>query len=520
MNFSRLVSKDNQFALLFFVISLIAFFIWGYNYIPSNHLLLFILASIFGLFMAFNIGGNDVANSFGTSVGAKTLTIKQALIIAAVFELSGAIFAGGEVTNTVRSGIVSMSSDSQIPPMAFAIVMMSALLSAGFWLFIATKFGMPVSTTHSIVGGIVGAGMVMGYLFSGGDEALHMIKWEKIGEIVISWFISPLAGGILAYIIFGYIKKRIILPSANLQEDLKKLKYQKKLYKNLYVKELSTKPVKEQIETFKKIVLYDDDNPKTKSDFVLRLEEMRENEKKFDVAFYMRIHIPIVAAVGAIIISTSMLLRGLKNVNLDLDLIEKVWIIFVIATVAYLVSLALINVIKKDNSTKAINRVFGWFQLFTASSFAFSHGANDIANAIGPFAAILDVLKTSTINADSPVPFAAMITFGIALVVGLWFLGKEVITTVGSKLTEIVPTTGFSAELASSFVILVATQMGLPISSTHVLIGAVLGIGIYNKSANWGLLKPIGLAWVITVPVAMIGSGLFFIIIKQLTNLI
>ena len=149
----------------------------------------------------------------------------------------------------------------------------------------------------------------------------------------------------------------------------------------------------------------------------------------------------------------------------------------------------------------------------------FSHGANDIANAVGPFAAILDVLKSGAINSTTVIPTIAMITFGVALVVGLWFLGKEVITTVGTKLTEILPTTGFSAELAASIVILIATKMGLPISSTHVLIGAVLGIGLYNRNANWGMLKPIGLAWIITLPIAMIGSAIGFIIIVNVLGL-
>ena len=214
--------KDNLFALTFFIISVCAFFIWGYNYIPSNHLLLFILASVFGIFMAFNIGGNDVANSFGTSVGAKTLTIKQALIIAAVFELSGAIFAGGEVTSTIRSGIISLGDKSSVPPMAFAGVMMGALFSAGAWLFIATKFGMPVSTTHSIVGGIVGAGITMGMLhFGTWSDTSGLIKWSKVIEIVASWFISPVAGGIIAYMVFGYVKTHIIAPSIELHEKVK-----------------------------------------------------------------------------------------------------------------------------------------------------------------------------------------------------------------------------------------------------------------------------------------------------------
>ncbi len=517
--------KDNLFALIFFIISVFAFFIWGYNYIPSNHLLLFILASVFGIFMAFNIGGNDVANSFGTSVGAKTLTIKQALIIAAVFELSGAIFAGGEVTSTIRSGIISLSDQSLVPPMAFAGVMMGALFSAGAWLFVATKFGMPVSTTHSIVGGIIGAGITMGMIhFGTWSDTAGLIKWSKVLEIVASWFISPVAGGIIAYMVFGYVKTKIITPSVQLHEKVKALKKERKTYKNQYFKELSTKSEAEQLSALRKVAAAaeeDDEDDITntvavRSEYRDQLRRMKKNERSIDVLKYMRMNIPIVAACGAAVVSASLLFKGLKNLKLDFSVAETLWMIFVISICAYLISFAIVNMIKKDNPIKGINRVFGWFQIFTASSFAFSHGANDIANAVGPFAAILDVLKTSSINSSSPVPFIAMATFGVALVVGLWFLGKEVITTVGSKLAHIEPTTGFSAELASSVVILVATHMGLPISSTHVLIGAVLGIGLYNKSANWSLLKPIGLAWVITIPAAMLGSAFCYWILHML----
>jgi PiT family inorganic phosphate transporter len=173
----------------------------------------------------------------------------------------------------------------------------------------------------------------------------------------------------------------------------------------------------------------------------------------------------------------------------------------------------------KNDVNKATMRIFSWFQIFTASAFAFSHGANDIANAIGPFAAILDVLKTGAINAKAPVPMIAMVTFGISLVVGLWFLGREVIQTVGTRLAEILPVTGFAAELGASAVILLATKMGIPVSSTHILIGAVLGIGILNKDANWKLMKPIAMAWVITLPIAAISSAIIFIVLKVIMGL-
>jgi PiT family inorganic phosphate transporter len=173
----------------------------------------------------------------------------------------------------------------------------------------------------------------------------------------------------------------------------------------------------------------------------------------------------------------------------------------------------------KSDAHKSTTRIFAWLQIFTASAFAFSHGANDIANAIGPFAAVLDVLKTGAINSQAPVPLIAMAAFGVSLIVGLWFLGKEVITTVGSRLAEILPVTGFSAELAASLVILLATAFGIPVSSTHILIGAVLGIGILNKDANWKLMRPIALAWIITLPAAGFSSAFFFFVLKTLMGL-
>ena len=486
--------NDNLFAFAIFAITAFGFFVWGYQYIPTHHFLLFSIASIFGIFMAFNIGGNDVANSFGTSVGAKTVTIKQALVIAAVFELSGAIFAGGEVTKTIREGIVSFPQEGT-EPMLFVLIMMSALLSSGIWLFIASKKGLPISTTHSIVGGIVGAGLAMGF--------------------------TTLLGGILSYFIYGYIKSKILIPTRKFTLELKMLKRERKAYKERYLQELKTKPESEQIRILSKIAVLDEDDVENgeRSEYKLAIKAMKEREKEIDTSKAMRKHIPMVAGIGAIIISSMMLFKGLAHLNLDIGFIGTIWIICVIGIVTYLATLAMINVMKKDNAEKSTNRIFSWFQIFTASSFAFSHGANDIANAVGPFAAILDVLKTGSINATAPVPGIAMVTFGISLVVGLWFLGKEVITTIGSKLAEILPTTGFSAELAASTVILLATKLGIPVSSTHILIGAVLGIGILNRDANWKMVKPIVLAWVITLPIAAGSAALIYMLLKTVLGL-
>ncbi|ELJ2217669.1 inorganic phosphate transporter [Campylobacter jejuni] len=500
------MQKDNLIAFVIFIISTIAFVIWGFGYISQHQLILFILASIFGIFMAFNIGGNDVANSFGTSVGAKTVTIKQALIIAAVFELSGAIFAGAEVTKTIRSGIVIFPNS--LDPMLFVIIMLAALLSSRVWIFIATKKGLPVSTTHSIVGGIVGASIMMGLLKFDGIQTLSMVKWSEILRIAISWVASPLLGGIVAYIIYSYIDKKILKPSEKLNDDLKNIKKERKKFKEEYFLNLKTKSQEEQIKELSAIAL--DEEEQENNFYRNKMKEFKDQEKDIDIYSILKTHMPIIACIAAAIISAMFLFKGLNNVS-TLDILQNFWIIGIIGTISYVVTFAIVKIVKKTELNKTTDRIFSWFQIFTASSFAFSHGANDIANAIGPFAAILDVLKNGTINATSPVPFAALAMFGVALVVGLWFLGKEVITTVGSKLATIRPTTGFSAELGASIVILLATQFGIPVSSTHILIGAILGIGVYNKNANWIMMKPIGLAWIITLPAAGIMAALVFL---------
>jgi len=516
------MSRDNFLAFTLFTVSTIGFFVWGYDYIPSHHFLLFTIATLFGLFMAFNIGGNDVANSFGTSVGAKTITLKQALIIAAIFELSGAIFAGGEVTKTIRQGIVQMPT-SEFDPLLFVAVMLAALLSAGLWLLIASKRGLPVSTTHSIVGGIVGGSIALGYVVTGGENSFSMVSWGKIGQIAISWVVSPVLGGILSYIVYHYIKKKILTPTEKAVDVLKRMKKSRKIYKEKYANALGLKSDEEQIEALRHLVMQDDEDQNgnfgTETDFQKRIKAMKKREKQVDTFGALRRNIPFVGALAAVSVSSMLLFKGLKNLKMEISTIETVWIIFLIGTAAYLVSLAIVNIMAKNDAHKSATRIFAWLQIFTASAFAFSHGANDIANAIGPFAAVLDVLKTGAINASAPVPLIAMAVFGVSLIVGLWFLGKEVITTVGSRLAEILPVTGFSAELAASLVILLATAFGIPVSSTHILIGAVLGIGVLNKDANWKLMRPIALAWVITLPAAGFSSAFFFFALKAAMGL-
>lgn len=498
------MSKDNIFIAFLFAVSVLVFCIYSYFTfnIGGGYYPLFVFTVILGLFLAFNIGGNDVANAFGTSVGAKTLTIKQALLIAAVFELSGALFAGGEVTKTIKDGIVSLPNN--IDAMHFAYIMLSALFASGIWIFIATIFTLPVSSTHSVIGGIVGSSIAMCVMLD--YSSVGMISYATLGKIALSWVVSPLLGGVIAYMVYAYIFKKILIPTKEKNIQIKKIKKEKKQYKAKYIKEFMKKDSDTQEKELEQILLEDDEN----SEYEKGLEKFKSNIKALNPEQYIFKHIPILGVIGGLMITSMFLFKSFDSSNLSTA--EKIWIMILVSTLSYTVCIGMIKIMKKNDLNKTINRIFSWFQIFTASSFAFSHGANDIANAIGPFVAVLEVLKTNTVSSSASIPFSVMLIFAISLVAGLWFMGKHVIKTVGSSLAKIKPATGFSAELSASIVILLATNLGIPVSSTHILIGAVLGIGVFNKDANWGKLKPIALAWIITLPASALMSGLFYMI--------
>jgi len=486
-------SRDNLFFGTVFALATAVFLVWGFNHLANNHTL-FVLATLFGIFMAFNIGGNDVANSFGTSVGAKTLTVKQALMIAAIFELGGAMLAGAAVTDTIRKGIVDISK-MDFDPMLFVFVMMGSLLAAGTWLLYATKKGYPVSTTHAIVGGILGGSIALGYVTMGaGESVFGLVHWDQITKIAISWVVSPILGGMASYGIYWYLKKYILDYNDTVQAHIDTIKDQLAELKASHNEATATAEEKTAYEN--------------------QVHELNRLKKKSNAFYALRTHAPIAAAFGTAMIAGMLLFKGLKHAHLGLDDTQIFILLALLSTLMYGVVYAIIKVMHKDTPHKATMRVFSMLQVLTASSFAFSHGANDIANAIGPFAAIIDILATGQINTEAPVPMIAMATFGVALVAGLWFIGKEVIDTVGSRITEIFPVTGFAAELGATLVILLATKMGIPVSSTHILVGAIIGIGMLNRNANWTLMRPIAMAWVITLPVAGALAALFFFILK------
>ncbi|WP_298061268.1 inorganic phosphate transporter [uncultured Campylobacter sp.] len=517
--------KSSKISLIFYGIFCgvtIYFLIWGFGFIGSGDKMLFLVSVFLGIFMAFNIGGNDVANSFGTSVGSGTLSIAQALCIAAVFEASGAVIAGGEVTSTIRSGIINLSK-MDVHPRDFIYVMMSALFAAGAWLLFASRKGLPVSTTHAIIGGIVGSGLTLGALLNTAEtSALWLVQWDKIGKIAISWVLSPILGGVISFGIFWLIKHYILDYNRYAQIKIDRIKREKKSLRKLHKKTFET------LDDIQKIAyaealnhdIYamrdpDFDPSELDSEYYKKVIELDAKKEKLKSHKALEYGIPAVAGIGAFVISAMLIFKGLHNLNFGLTNFYNYLIIGMSTLITWLLMFIFAKTLRRSNLNKSAFLMFSWLQVLTASGFAFSHGSNDIANAVGPFAAIIDTMATNSINPSTPVPQQIMIMFAVALIAGLWFIGKEVIATVGTNLTKIHPASGFSAELASAVVVMAASVLGLPISSTHVLIGAILGIGLVNHSTNWSLMKPIGLAWIITLPVSALLSAFAFVLLRH-----
>jgi len=515
--------KIDRFNLAFgslLLLTTLYFLLWGLSYTGSNNISIFVLATLFGIFMAFNIGGNDVANSFGTSVGAGTLTMKQALVVAAIFEVSGAVIAGGEVTNTIRGGIVQLG-DMEGRPDEFMYIMMSALLAAALWLLFASKRGYPVSTTHSIIGGIVGSAIAMGVVMQGSGNAFSLVQWGQIKNIVLSWVFSPLLGALVSYVLFFQIRKHILLYNERAEHQLELIEVEKRSHNERHRKAFEKLDQIQQLSFAEADLLSGaNDNEFDVGDLrsALREEMSRLEERQVNLNAHRAIEywVPLVASLGAMIIAAMLLYKGLANLNLQLTNVSKLLIMGMVGAAVWMGTLIVSKTMRGESLSRTTFQLFSWMQVFTACGFAFSHGSNDIANAVGPFAAILDVLRTGVISSKAAVPAPAMITFGIALVVGLWFIGKEVIMTVGHHLTKMHPASGFAAELSAATVVLMASMLGIPVSSTHILIGSVLGIGLVNHHTNWKLMKPIAMAWVITLPVAAGLSAIFFLVLRSI----
>lgn len=406
------------------------------------------VAAFFGLLMAIGIGANDVANAMGTSVGSKALTVKQAIIIAMIFEFAGAYLAGGEVTDTIRKGVIETSLYAAHPE-TLVFGMMSALLAAGTWLLVASFMGWPVSTTHSIIGAIIGFACV--------SVGTNAVDWHSIQGIVGSWLITPLIAGIFAYLIFISAQR----------------------------------------------LIFDTDNPMA-------------NAKRF---------VPVYMFITAMVIALVTIKKGLKHIGLHLSTGEA-WIAS-IGVSLFIMIVGYFYIQRKyadddlvdSNGYAGVESVFSVLMVVTACAMAFAHGSNDVANAIGPLSAVVSTIENSgQIAAQSQIAWWILPLGGVGIVIGLATLGHKVMATVGTGITELTPSRGFAAQLATASTVVLASGTGLPISTTQTLVGAVLGVGFARGIAalNLGVVRNIVASWIVTLPAGALLAVIFFYIMQAL----
>ncbi|MGO1296710.1 MAG: inorganic phosphate transporter [Vibrio sp.] len=405
---------------------------------------LILVAAAFGLLMAIGIGANDVANAMGTSVGSKALTVKQAIVIAMIFEFAGAYLAGGEVTDTIRKGVIETSLFTAHPDVLI-YGMLSALLSAGTWLLVASYMGWPVSTTHSIIGAIIGFACI--------SVGSHAVDWSSVQGIVGSWIVTPIISGFFAYLIFISAQR----------------------------------------------LIFDTDTPLL-------------NAKRF---------VPVYMFITTIVIALVTIKKGLSHVGLNLTSLEAwMWSILVSTIVmvgGYIYIAKRFSNRDNNDGSNSVESIFSVLMVITACAMAFAHGSNDVANAIGPLSAVVATVQNmGEIGAKSDIAWWILPLGGVGIVVGLATLGHKVMATVGTGITELTPSRGFAAQLATACTVVLASGTGLPISTTQTLVGAVLGVGFARGIAalNLGVVRNIVASWIITLPAGALLAVVFFYAIQ------
>lgn len=405
-----------------------------------------IMAMVFGLYMCWGIGANDLANAMGTSVGAGAVTIKQAICIAIVFEFAGAVLAGGHVTTTIRKEIITPTGIVDSPEL-LVYGMLSSLLAAACWLMIASAKGWPVSTTHSIVGALIGFAVV-----GIGPEA---VQWSKVGSIVASWVVSPLVGGAISFMLVMSTRK----------------------------------------------LIFDSDQP------------LRSAKR----------YAPMYIFLVGFIISLVTLFKGLTHLKINLGSGQSLAVAVAIGLFTAALGWYFTRNIKEEPGANrdfhfaSVEKVFTPMMLFTACSMAFAHGSNDVANGIGPLAAVVSIVNTGgQVAQRSDLPIWILLVGGGGIVLGLLTLGYRVMLTVGKKITELTPSRGFCAELAAAITVVIASRTGLPVSTTHILVGAVLGVGLARGigALDLRVVLNIVISWLVTLPAGAIMAMLFFFTLK------
>jgi len=412
--------------------------------------LLLAMACVFGFFMAWGVGANDVANAMGTSVGAGAITIKQAIVIAMIFEFTGAWLAGGEVTSTIRSSIIDIEAAGfEDRPELLVFGMLSSLLAAGIWLLVASKYGWPVSTTHSIIGAIVGFAVV--------GISSDSVMWGQVSEIVASWVVSPVFSGTISFFLVLSVQKLVL----------------------------------------------DTDDP-------------LKNAQRY---------VPYYIFLVGFVIAMVTLVKGLSHVGLEVTFNQATILALAFGIVTVVIGTFMLRGLNltfsddHEEQMKSVERVFGVLMIFTACSMAFAHGSNDVANAIGPLAAINSVISNNGIfEAESALPMWILLLGGFGIVTGLAMWGHRVIKTIGKNITELTPSRGFAAEIAAATTVVIASGTGIPVSTTHTLVGAVLGVGLARGigALNLSVIGKIFLSWVVTLPAGATLSIFFFFVLKAI----
>ena len=405
-----------------------------------------VMAILFGFYMTWGIGANDVANAMGTSVGSGAITVKQAIIIAAIFEFAGAFIAGGQVTATIRKGIIDPSAIVGQPEL-LVYGMLASLLAAAIWLMVASTRGWPVSTTHSIVGAIVG--------FAWAGIGVEAVQWAKIGSIVASWLVSPLIGGTIALLLMLSIRKLIL----------------------------------------------NADNP-------------FERAKTWG---------PMYVFLVGWIVSLVTMFKGLKHLKLELTGMESFVAATVVGVIVAIIGKIMINKVKvdptadKDFHYASVEKVFTPLMVFTACAMAFAHGSNDVANGIGPLAAVVSIIDSGgEVSQKAGLPLWILLLGGVGIVIGLATMGYKVMQTIGTKITELTPTRGYCATLAAAITVVVASKTGLPVSTTQIAVGCVMGVGLARGvgALDLRVIGNIVVSWVSTLPACGILAAMFFFLFK------
>ncbi len=464
-----------------------------------------ILVLCVGFYMAWNIGANDVSNAMGTSVGSGALTLKGAVVLAAILEFSGAFFVGSNVSETMQRGLIDTDM-FMTEPIVLIVGMCSALLGTSLWLQIASYFGWPVSTTHAIVGAILGFGGMVG-----GMEA---IQWGETLWILLSWVISPFFSAIISFLVFTILQRKILY-AMNPSEATKKLMpllvfivfstFTLSLIfnglQNLHISftfgeavlvALLVGLITGAITYFimRRVRLPElESHPPSRytPQTVVSLDKAMKHLQRVQVASFDETH----AKVSALLDEVKQLSQKLRQET---------------------------SFSERTSEYRSVEKMFVYLQILSACFVAFAHGANDVANAIGPVAAVLDIIKNGVVSEFAPIPPWLLAFGGVGIVIGLSTWGWRVIETIGKKITELTPTRGFCAEFGAATTILIASKLGLPISTTHCLVGAVLGIGLARgmRALNLSMLRDIALSWIITIPSSAAMSIILFYIFKAI----